>query len=177
LDTQIAGPPRLSPAADAELAAVAALVNSAYRGESARQGWTSEADFLEGVRTDAAGLRSDLAAKPEACLLALRDDAEGALLGSVWLEPAGGETWYLGMLAVRPDLQDRRLGRELLAAAEAFVRARGARRVRMTVIGIRHSLIAWYQRRGYVLTGEILPFTYDAVPRPDLDFVVLEKTI
>ncbi|MGC1303530.1 MAG: GNAT family N-acetyltransferase, partial [Caulobacteraceae bacterium] len=66
---------------------------------------------------------------------------------------------------------------ELLAAAEAFVRAQGARRMRMTVIGIRDTLIAWYRRRGYAPTGEVLPFTYADVPRPDLDFVVLEKAI
>jgi GNAT superfamily N-acetyltransferase len=83
---------------------------------------------------------------------------------------------------VRPDLQDRQLGRTLLAEAEAWAGKVGARRIRMTVVGIRDSLIAWYQRRGYVLTGETRPFPYEnreigVTDRRDLDFVVLEKAI
>lgn len=111
-------------------------------------------------------------------------DAEGAPpLGSVWLEPVGdGEIWYLGMLTIRPDLQDRQLGRTLLAQAEAWAAKAGARRIRMTVIGLRDSLIAWYERRGYAATGETRPFPYDnrevgTALRPDLDFVVLEKAL
>jgi ribosomal protein S18 acetylase RimI-like enzyme len=172
----------LRPAADEDLPAVAALVNGAYRGSGAMRGWTTEADYIDGQRTDSRTLRADLTAQPEARLLLLRDAPSGPLLGCVWLEPAGGETWYLGMLTVRPDLQDRQLGRQLLAAAETYAAERGARRIRMTVVGIRDTLIAWYGRRGYRLTGERRPFPYDdpvfGVPRrPDLDFVVLEKKL
>jgi GNAT superfamily N-acetyltransferase len=165
------------------LAAVADLVNSAYRGETSRQGWTTEADYIEGQRTDAAVLARDLATTPGAQLLVLRDDEGEPLLGSVWLEPVGdGETWYLGMLTVRPDRQDRQLGRTLLAHAEAWAAKAGARRIRMTVVGIRDSLIAWYLRRGYGLTGETRPFPYEnrdigQALRRDLDFVVLEKLL
>ena len=86
------------------------------------------------------------------------------------------------MLTVRPDLQDRKLGRELLSAAETYAAGRGARRLRMTVVGLRDTLIAWYQRRGWRLTGETRPFPYAdqrfGVPRrDDLDFVVLEKAL
>jgi ribosomal protein S18 acetylase RimI-like enzyme len=157
-------------------------VNSAYRGESSRRGWTTEADYLDGQRTDAASLARDLAADPQARLLLLRDD-DATLLGSVWLEPVGdGETWYLGMLTVRPDIQDRGLGRTLLEAAERAVREAGGSRVRMTVVSIRDTLIAWYQRRGYALTGETRPFPYEdqrfgEPRRPDLEFVVLEKAL
>jgi GNAT superfamily N-acetyltransferase len=104
-------------------------------------------------------------------------------VGCVWLEPVGdGVAWYLGMLTVRPHLQDRQLGRTLLGEAEAWAAQAGARRIRMTVVGIRDSLIAWYQRRGYVLTGETQPFPYEnpeigSSVRRDLDFVVLEKAI
>jgi len=168
---------RLTPALDGDLQEVAALVNRAYR---AGEGWTNEASYLGGERTSAASLRADLAASPEAVLLTLRDDRDGPLLGAVWLEPAGDDAWYLGMLSVRPDLQDRKLGRRLLEGAEAFAIARGARRIRMTVIAIRDTLIAWYERRGYRLTGEREPFPYEdqrfGLPnRGDLDFVVLEK--
>lgn len=172
----------LFPAADADLPAVAALVNSAYRGESSRRGWTTEADFLGGQRTDPQTLRQELADTPGAALLTFRDTADGPLLGTVWLEPAAGGAWYLGMLTIRPDLQARQLGRGLLAAAEAAAAERGARRVRMTVINVRDSLIAWYMRRGYQPTGETEPFPYGdprfGEPlREDLHFVVLEKTL
>lgn len=173
----------LYPAAREDLPAVAALVNSAYRGETSRQGWTTEADYIEGQRTDAHTLAADLARDPKARLLVLRDCPDGELLGSVWLEPVGdGATWYLGMLTVRPDRQDRKLGRELLAQAEAAAAGEGARRIRMTVIGVRDTLIAWYERRGYCLTGETRPFPYEdtriGLPRRrDLDFVVMEKVL
>ena len=172
----------LSPAGPADLPAVAALVNSAYRGDSSRQGWTTEADYLGGQRTDPDTLAADLAAQPDAVLLTLRDGPGAPLLGCVWLEPAEAGVWYLGMLTVRPDLQDRQLGRTLLAEAEAAAAARGARRVRITVVNIRGPLIAWYERRGYALTGERRPFPYEddrfGVPlRDDLEFVVLEKAL
>ena len=167
-------------AAEDELAGVVALVNSAYRGDSARQGWANEADLLNGPRIDEATLRGDLG-RAGARLLVLREDVAGeggagGLLGCVWVEPAGEGVWYVGMLTVRPDLQDRGLGRAVLAGAEAFARERGARRVRMTVIGVRGTLIAWYGRRGYVGTGETQAFPGEP-ERADLRFVVLEKTV
>ena len=172
----------LYPATDDDLADIAAFVNAAYRGASSRLGWTTEADYLDGQRVDVATLRADLAAQPEAMLLALRDAIDGPLLGCVWLEPAEAGVWYLGMLTVRPDLQNRRLGRGLLTEAEGAVRSRGAQRVRMTVVNIRDALIAWYGRRGYALTGETRPFPYGderfGLPRrSDLCFVVLEKQL
>jgi ribosomal protein S18 acetylase RimI-like enzyme len=171
-----------APADPSELPAVAALVNSAYRGESSRQGWTTEADYLGGQRTDAETLARDLAATPQAVVMTMRDAAGGPLLGCVWLEPTDGGAWYLGMLTVRPDLQDRQVGRTMLAAAEEHVRALGAQRVRMTVIQIRDTLIAWYERRGYGRTGETRPFPYADLrfgepARDDLEFIVLEKAL
>jgi ribosomal protein S18 acetylase RimI-like enzyme len=169
-------------AADAEIEEIAALINSAYRGEGSQAGWTTEADYIDGQRTDPAMLRADLAAQPGARLLVLRDATLNPALGCVWLEPAGGGAWYLGLLTVRPDLQDRGTGRALLAEAELVAGAAGARRIRMTVVSIRDALIAWYQRRGYALTGETAPFPYAdpkfGVPRrPDLVFAILEKAL
>src|SRR3954471_7273730 len=101
----------VSVARESDLEAVAALVNSAFRGDSSRVGWTTEADLVGGQRTDPEALRADLASKPGAVLLTARDQPGGALLGSVWLEPKSVEVWYLGMLTVRPDLQSHGLGR------------------------------------------------------------------
>jgi len=170
---------QLVAATDGDLEDVAALVNSAYRGESSRRGWTTEADYLDGQRTDVKALREDLFASPGAVMLLYRD--AGALHGCVWLEPKQEGVWYLGMLTVRPDLQDRHLGRQILLAAEAFARGRGARRMYMHVVSIRDTLIAWYGRCGYVPTGETHPFPtgtrFGIAKRDDLEFVVLEKPL
>lgn len=170
----------LRAATEADLPEVAALTNWAYRGTGEVASWTVES-YLAGDRTNVDALRADMAAKPDAHLLVWRD-AEGELLGHVWLEPVAEGLWYLGLLSVRPDRQDRQLGRALLAAAEDFARARGARRVQMTVINVRDTLIAWYQRRGYALTGETRPFPYGDTRfgrplREDLSFVVLERAV
>ncbi len=166
----------------AEYAAVAELANLAYRGDSASAGWNSEAPYIEGKRLTEERLREDLKSKPAAHLLLYRDAQNGPLLGTVWLEPLSEDTWYLGLLTIRPEIQNRRLGRSLLASAEAFARQRGARSMRMTVVNVRDTLIAWYERRGYARTGEIVPFPYSdhSFGRPlrdDLAFVVLVKLL
>jgi GNAT superfamily N-acetyltransferase len=158
---------------------VVELINLAYRGSV---GWAVETQYIEGQRIDLAGLREDLAANPQALLLIWRDEGDGRLLGSVWLEPSEDGAWYLGLLNVTPDMQDRQLGRQLLAGAEEVARERGARRIRMSVVNVRDTLIAWYQRRGYALTGETKPFPYGderfGKPlRDDLHFVMLEKPL
>ena len=179
--TEVVNNPALSltPASDADLDAVAALVNHAYRGAG---GWTSEGHLIAGQRTSAADLRADLARAPDASILTWRDPVIGELLGAVWLQPADGEAWYLGMLTVRNDQQDRKLGRTLLGASETFAATRGATRIRMTVVSVRDALIEWYERRGYQRTGEMQPFPYEdrslGTPRrPGLMFVVLEKAL
>jgi GNAT superfamily N-acetyltransferase len=171
----------LYPVSDADLPALADFVNAAYRGESARQGWAHEADYLDGQRTDPQTLAVDLA-RPGAVLLAWREAPDAEVLGCVWLEAGDGETWKLGMLTVRPDLQASGLGRKVLAAAEAYAAARGARRIGITVISIRAALVDWYARRGFVATGEREPWPYGderfGVPRrEDLEFMVMEKNL
>lgn len=169
----------LIPAARSELDDVVQLINQAYR---TREGWTSEVDYLDGERISAAMLRAELKARPAGRVLTLRDEAGGPILGCVWIEPLGEGRWGLGLLAVRPDLQDRRLGRELLERAEREARACGARRIKITVVNVRDSLIGWYERRGYRRTGEVEPFPYQdqrfgAPRRGDLAFLVLEKDL
>jgi ribosomal protein S18 acetylase RimI-like enzyme len=171
-----------APCRDDELEAIAALVNSAYRGEESRAGWTSEAALLGGQRTDAAALRADLAAAPGATILTLREGEGGDILASVWLQPLDARTFYLGMLAVTPRRQADGLGRALLAEAEAIARAAGATAMRLTVIEQRETLIAWYERRGYRRTGDVEPFPYgdERVGEPkrgDLRLVAFEKSV
>ncbi|MCU1248118.1 MAG: family N-acetyltransferase [Edaphobacter sp.] len=172
----------LHAAFEADYPAIVDLANLAFRGSGANASWNTEAVFIEGQRLNESLLREDLAAKPEAQMLTYRDDSDGPLLGTVLLEARKDAVWYLGLLTIRPDLQKRQLGRGLLTAAEDFARARGGRRIRMTVVNVRDTLIAWYRRRGYTLTGETQPFPYgdERFGRPlrdDLHFVVLEKDI
>jgi predicted N-acetyltransferase YhbS len=170
----------LTPAAEADYPEVIALTNLAFRGTGPQASWNVES-VIEGERINDSLLREDLANAPDGHLLLWRDE-KGELLGHVRLEPAEDEAWYLGMLTVRPDRQDARLGRTLLTAAEDFARYHGAARIRMTVIQVRETLIAWYLRRGYALTGETKPFPYGDFrfgrpTRADLHFVVLEKRL
>ena len=166
-------------ATPADVPALHRLIEGAYRGDSARRGWTHEADLLGGQRTDEAALREMLADAAQRLLAA---EQAGALVGCVSLRdlPDGGA--HLGLLTVDPARQAGGLGRRLLEAAEEDARARGAGRMEMTVIARRSELIAWYERRGYRLTGERRPFPLDdprfGLPRTrDLDFVVLERAL
>lgn len=172
----------IAPAQDHELATLATLVNSAYRGELAAKGWTSESYLLGGQRTDEDSLRADLAANPGSVLLTLRDAEDQTPHACVWVQPSEDDAWYVGMVTVSPLRQAGGVGRTLLEAAEAHARARGGKRMEMTVISVRDTLIAWYERRGYRLTGATEPFPYGderfgAPQRDDLQFVILEKAL
>lgn len=164
-------------AEERDLDAVVALVNSAYRGESSRLGWTTEADLVAGQRIDKELLGSMLSVPGSVVLL---HELDRCIVGSVHLERCGDEA-HLGMLAIRPGLQATGLGRRMLLAAEAFVvREWRSAAIRMLVLEQRKELIAWYERRGYVRTGERERFPYGeqrvGVPlRPDLSFEVLRK--
>ena len=169
----------LTPALESDYPDIIALTNRAYREPVGQTDWKVETLVL-GQRIDEHLLRDDLAA-PGARLLIWRD-AAGEHLGHVRLDEGGGGLWFLAMLTVRPDRQDAGLGRALLAASEAFARAHGARCMQMTVVDKREPLIAWYERRGYALTGETKPFPYGDArfgtpTRDDLAFVVLEKEL
>lgn len=172
--------PVFRPAAPDDVPALRVLIESAYRGDAARAGWTHEADLLEGQRTDEAELRDILADASRVILLA---EVDGALIGCVQVADQGRGLAYLGLLTVDPARQAGGLGRLLIEAAEAEAAARfAATRMEMTVIRQRAELIAWYERRGYRLTGETRPFPLDdprfGLPRTrDLAFVVLEKTL
>ena len=152
------------------------LVNRAYRGESSRKGWTTEADLLDGIRTDEVGSEGN-AAKPRRTML--KYEEAGQLLGCVYLETKGQDL-YLGMLTVSPDAQASGIGKQLLLAAEQLAHDRKCRAITMTVITARHELIAWYERRGYRSTGEMQPFPDDprfGMPKQPLEFMVMEKVV
>ena len=167
------------PATAADAPALVGLVNSAYRGDSSKAGWTTEADLLGGQRIDVDGLTETIATPGNVILLHARDHVPVAC---VHLERTG-EDCYLGMLTIRPTTQGMGLGRQLLEAAERWaIEHWSSRLMHMTVIVQRSELIAWYERRGYRRTGERKPFPYGderfGLPRrPDLAFEVLCKPL
>lgn len=154
------------------------LVNSAYRGESSRQGWTTEADLLDGQRTDRTEVLGLIEAENSLILLGFRGTD---LIGCVHLEKVGGSA-YFGMFAIKPELQGQGIGKRVMRTAEDFARREwGVGKMLMTVITLRPELIAFYERRGYRRTGELRPFpelSQLGSPRvAGLQLEVLEKTL
>jgi GNAT superfamily N-acetyltransferase len=164
-------------ATQADVPAVVALVESAYRGESGRRGWTTESDLLDGRRTDEELVSELLVLPGSVVLLALTGDAMRACCHVQQHE----ESAYFGMFAVDPLWQGSGLGKQLLAEAERMARETWrCRAMHMTVIDLRGELIAWYERRGYRRTGQYKPFPYGnerfGIPRrDDLRFELLIK--
>jgi ribosomal protein S18 acetylase RimI-like enzyme len=160
-----------------DIPALNILVNSAFRGESSKKGWTTEADILGGIRTDENTLLENIN-EPKTTILKYCEGDD--ILGMVMLKNQG-DSLYLGMLTVAPDLQGSGIGKQLLQASEAFAQAEGLSKIMMTVISIRVELVAWYERHGYVRTGEVRPFPMDdpkfGLPKTFLEFVVMEKEI
>ncbi|MFV0131108.1 GNAT family N-acetyltransferase [Streptomyces sp. HMX112] len=174
-----AGEPTYRDATEADVPELVALIESAYRGEASRAGWTTEADILGGQRTDPEGVRQVITS-PGSRLLTVERDGEP--VACCQLEHRG-DIAYFGMFAVRPGLQGGGLGRRILAEAERLAREEwGAREMHMTVISVREELIAWYERRGYRRTGRTTPFPYGderfGLPRrDDLAFELLVKEL
>ncbi|WP_421837891.1 GNAT family N-acetyltransferase [Novosphingobium sp.] len=162
---------RIAQLADAP--ALRALIESGYRGDSARKGWTNEADLLGGDRTTPAEVAAMVAAPEKRVLLAEQD---GALVGTVTITDLGQGLAYMGLLCIDPERQAGGLGRALVSEVERLaVREFAATRMELIVVDVREELIAWYERRGYTRTGELRPF-----PLPmDVPFqmVVLERLI
>lgn len=154
------------------------LINSAYRGESSKKGWTTEADLLDGIRTDSESL-SELLNKPGSVMLLYKNDDE-KIVGCVNLQKQNDKI-YLGMLTVNPELQGGGVGKRLLKASEDYAKENGCTKIYMTVISLRKELIAWYERQGYHVTGEKKPFPMNdpkfGLPKTQLDFIVMEKNI
>lgn len=156
------------------------LVNSAYRGEGAKKGWTTEADLLDGQRVDADGIRENIN-KEDSVILVAENDDNGDLLGCVHLEKQEARC-YLGMLTVDPNLQKHGIGKMLLEESEALAQFWDCTSIFMTVISIRKELIAWYEKHGFRNTGEKKPFPYGderfGIPKVQgLEFVILQKKL
>ncbi|MFI2371353.1 GNAT family N-acetyltransferase [Streptomyces sp. NPDC018833] len=163
----------------ADVSVLVPLIESAYRGDASRTGWTTEADILHGRRTDPEGVLAVITAPGSRLMVVERD---GEPIACCQLEHRG-DAAYFGMFAVRPELQGGGLGRRVIAEAERSARETwGVREMHMTVISVREELIAWYERRGYRRTGQLSPFPYGderfGIPqRDDLVFELLVKDL
>lgn len=168
-------PYTIAMATEKDIPALDKLVNSAYRGDGSKKGWTTEADLLDGLRTNPRSLKQ-LMTDPDAVILTCSDET-GKLMGCVYLKKKTNKL-YLGMLTVSPELQAKGIGKQLLAAAEAHAVKNDCSMITITVISVRHELIAWYERHGYHATGDTEPFPSNpefGLPRTPIHFIVMEK--
>lgn len=153
------------------------LINSGYRGEYSKKGWTTEANILQGRRTNEAEL-TEIIADSKNTMLKFTENNQ--IIGCVLLVEKEQQL-YLGMLTVSPELQNSGLGKKLLQQAEVHAQVLGLPKIVMTVISVREELIAWYKRNGYVDTGAREPFPASDVHIPitkvPLEFIVMEKGI
>ena len=152
------------------------LVNSAYRGESSRKGWTCEADLLGGIRITEEELTGTI---QETDTTILKYSENQKIIACMMLVEKTDKL-YLGMLTVSPELQGGGIGKQLLKQAEIIAKEKGLPKIGMTVISARRELIDWYKRHGYVETGEREPFLIDyhfGDPKQFLEFIVMEKVI
>ena len=160
-----------------DLASLSSFVNRAYRGDSARLGWTHEADLLGGTRVDESLLAEENARGVSLVLARLEDE----LVGCYHFEMIDAETAYVGMITVEPTKQGGGLGKTLLENAFARARSLGAQRINLTVMADRQELIAYYQRRGFLLTGQQHPFEPGderyGLPRKALMLLVMSRKL
>jgi ribosomal protein S18 acetylase RimI-like enzyme len=160
-----------------DISALEKLINSAYRGETSKKGWTTESNLLKGKRITLEELEETIQNKNNTLLKYTKNNQ---IIGSVLLVNKESKL-YLGMLTVSPELQNTGIGKILLKEAEVHALSIGLPKIVMTVISIRKELIEWYKRHGYEDTGVREPFplndTDAIISKEPLEFIVLEKKL
>jgi ribosomal protein S18 acetylase RimI-like enzyme len=160
-----------------DIPALVQLLNSAYRGEESKKGWTSEADMVDGdLRTDETNMK-ELMNQPGAVFLKYTNE-ENEIKGCVFLHERESKL-YLGMLSVSPSLQTKGIGKQLMAASERYAKQKACPAIFMRVISIRYELIAWYERQGYYKTGETQAFNNSkfGTAKQPIEFIMLQKDL
>lgn len=158
------------------------FINQAYRGESSRRGWTTEADLLDGQRIDPQMVQEMIGPENKIFLVAYDEEKDHRMVGCVHLQKVANNECLLGTLTVLPEAQNRGVGRQLLEESEAVARSWECQNISMKVLASRRELIDWYCRRSYRLTGEKANFPYGD-PRfglpisKDLVFLLLKKSL
>ena len=187
-----------------DIDALEQLLNRCYRQV---EGWTNEADLIGGIRTTKDELLAVIADPKHYVFIypktsrGERDGEEtGELLGCIAVDikdeadtnqHASNKKAYIGMFAVLPELQGHGVGHQILQAAETFAQrhlqsntsksAQNPVRLTMSILSHRPELLAYYQRRGYQLNGNSMPFPIDGnngePKRQDLELLELEKLV
>lgn len=159
---------------DAE--AIANLINSAYRGETSRKGWTTEADILEGLRTTTAEVASIIKRNDAFILMGVENDVVVATICCELQVIAFKHTVHFGMIAVKPTLQNKGHGKDLINAAETMTKREWrVAGFHMAVISLRTELIEFYERLGYERTGEFKDFPEESpLWQPKVDGLSLQ---
>ncbi len=167
----------ITKASFADVSSLNKLINSAYRGESSKKGWTTEANILEGKRTTEDELIEIIQDQKNTIL---KYSKNNEIIGCVLLEEKMNEL-YIGMLTVSPELQNSGIGKKLMQQAEIYAADLSLSKIVMTVISVREELISWYKRNGFVDTGLREPFpvsdVFSQTANEPLEFMVLEKKI
>lgn len=168
----------ISIATIADIFSIKNLLNSAYRGDASKQGWTTEAHLIAGdVRTDENDVKETM--QIEGSIFLKYTNAQNDIIGCVNLQKHEAKI-YLGMFSVSPNVQGGGIGKKLLVAAEEYAKQSGCNSIYMTVISVRTELIDWYKRHGYVDTNKRKPFVEDGLTGKhlrQLEFMVLEKSL
>src|SRR5215217_918696 len=141
---------------------ISAVINAAFR--------IAEGFFIDGNRITQAEVEESLA--KGAFLLA---ETGGKLNGCVYVE-LRGERSYLGLLSVDPTYQQNGLGSLLMTEAEKYCRERGSHCMDILIVNLREDLPAFYQKRGYVVSGTS-PFPADVPTRIPCHFINMSKTL
>lgn len=160
-----------------DIPTLTSLLNRSYRGDSSRAGWTTEADLLSGQRIDEEGL-TQLLNDPESLILIAH--SEDRVFATIHAHHEN-ESVHFGLFAVEPSLQGGGIGKELLAYAESeAIRKWGVSTAIMEVITQRSELIGYYERRGYMRTGEMIAFPHSPLWQSKTDnlaLAVLKKSL
>lgn len=165
-------------AAEADIAFITHLLNISYRGETSKQGWTTEAELIAGnTRADEIMVQQIMEQAGSVFLKYTNDEHQ--ISGCVNLQQHDCKL-YLGMFSVSPHLQGAGIGKQILKATEEYALHVGCTAIYMSVISLRTELISWYQRHGYVDTGKRIPFEEDGITGrhlKQLEFMILEKNL
>lgn len=143
-----------TPATEDDVEALVALVNSVYRGEHSKQGWTTEANILEGKRVDTAWVRDVIESSHSTLIVARR---HGAVIGCLQID-IEAPVAHLGLFAVDVVSQTLGIGKRLLQEAEVYAKSNNISTLQLEIIDKRADIILYYERRGFQATGESLDF-------------------
>lgn len=159
--------------------AIAQLINSAYRGENSRKGWTTEADILDGLRTTTEDVANMIKRTDAFMLMGVLNDEIVATIACERQKVADALTAHFGMIAVKPTLQNKGYGKDLITAAEVMTKREWrVAGFHMSVISIREDVIHFYERLGYERTTEFMEFPVNPeIWQPKVDGLVLQYLV